>query len=126
VVFCSNCGSSSRDMRGFCRGCGAPLTSAEAAVPSPQLDASVALPPAPKPSSLVPPIFQLDRLSRKNVWVAALFALLFGPPGMLYSTAVGALVMSVAFVLFRVFVGGIVVWVVWPVCIFWAAMAARE
>jgi hypothetical protein len=45
---------------------------------------------------------------------------------MLYSTATGALVMCVMYVLLLFIAGGRLAWAVWPICIFWAAMAARE
>lgn len=125
-MFCSQCGSSSRDIHGLCRGCGAPISSGEPAVPVLPADGLQPVTESAQRQSLVSSIFPVDRLSRKNPWVAALFALLFGPLGMLYSTATGALVMSVAYVLLMLFTRGLAVWAVWPVCIFWAAMAARE
>jgi hypothetical protein len=71
------------------------------------------------------PIFQSDRPTYKNVWVAALLALFFGPPGMFYSTPIGALVMSIVSVVV-LFVGNWLLSIaVWAVCIFWAVMAAR-
>jgi hypothetical protein len=67
-----------------------------------------------------------DRLTSKNVWVAALLALLLGPPGMIYSTPIGALVMSVVSIPILVFGGRLLTFLVWPACIFWAVMAARD
>jgi hypothetical protein len=71
-------------------------------------------------------MFPSERLMRKNVWVAALLALLLGPPGMVYSTPIGALVMSVVSIPIFIFGGGLLTFLVWPVCIFWAVMAARD
>jgi hypothetical protein len=99
---------------------GEPLAPGQpAGAPQPEAESS-------RRQSLAPAIFPLDRLTRKNPWVAALFALLFGPLGMLYSTATGALVMCVMYVLLLFIAGGRLAWAVWPICIFWAAMAARE
>jgi hypothetical protein len=61
----------------------------------------------------------------KNVWVAAVLALVFGPPGMIYSTPLGALVMSVVAIPVWFFGGLLLTAVVWGVCVFWAVMAAR-
>jgi hypothetical protein len=85
VVFCSQCGSSSRDMEGFCRGCGAPMASAEPVAPVPAPDETLPQPATPK-SAAVSSGFASDRLLPKNVWVAALLTLVLGPPGMIYST----------------------------------------
>ena len=76
--------------------------------------------------SAVPPIFVADRLTSKNVWVAALLALFLGPPGMIYSTPIGALVMSVVSIPVWLFGGSLLILAAWLVCIFWAVMAARD
>jgi len=113
-------------MDGFCRGCGAPMSSGEPAIPVRASDQASPDPAAAQPVSAVSSMFPSERLMRKNVWVAALLALLLGPPGMVYSTPIGALVMSVVSIPIFIFGGGLLTFLVWPVCIFWAVMAARD
>ena len=125
MVFCSQCGSSSRDMNGFCRGCGAPLASAEPAIPTHSVDKTLAQPPTQRSAAAFSSGFESDRLLRKNVWVAAFLALLFGPPGMIYSTPLGALVMSIVSIPVWFFGGPLLVLADWCVCVVWAVMAAR-
>lgn len=126
MVFCSQCGSSSRDMQGICRGCGATLSSAEPIVTGPHATESRSEISAAQRKPFVPPIFAVDRLSRKNPWVAVLLALFSGPIGMIYSTPVGALVMAVVSLPAMSLWGGVAAWAVWPVCMLWAGLAARE
>ncbi|MGD0733909.1 MAG: hypothetical protein ABR976_02135 [Terracidiphilus sp.] len=71
-------------------------------------------------------IFVPDRLSSKNVWVAGLLAFFFGPPGMIYSTPIGALVMSIVSVPIWIFCGWLLTTAAWIVCIVWAVMAAQD
>jgi hypothetical protein len=125
MVLCNQCGSSSRDSAGRCRGCGAPLSSGEFIAPDGSPGTAQSGISAGKPA-LYLPSFELIKPTSKSVWIAALLTLFFGPLGMLYSTVAGALVMFAVYVFLRLFVGGLLVWAVWPVCIFWAAMAARD
>lgn len=126
MIFCNQCGSSSRDMDGFCRGCGAPMSSGEPAIAVPVANQGSSEPAAAQPVVVMSSMLPSDRLMRKNVWVAALLALILGPPGMVYSTPIGALVMSVISIPVFIFGGALLTFLVWPVCIFWAVMAARE
>ena len=125
MVFCSQCGSSSRDMEGACRACGAPMASAESATPVPAADETLPKTSTRKTAVAFSSGFDSDRLRPKNVWVAALLALVLGPPGMIYSTPLGALVMSVVSIPVWFFGGLLLALAVWCVCIFWAVMAAR-
>jgi hypothetical protein len=111
-------------MQGFCRGCGAPPSSVEPVIPKPPVGALSTDLSAAKP--VVVPIFPSDRLVAKNVWVAVLLAFFLGPPGMIYSTPFGALVMSVVSIPIWFFGGSLLVFAVWLACIFWAFMAARD
>jgi len=45
---------------------------------------------------------------------------------MLYSTPIGALVMCVVSIPAFLFAGRMISFAIWPVCMVWAAMAARE
>jgi hypothetical protein len=60
----------------------------------------------------------------KNVAIAVLLALLFGPLGMFYSTVAGALVMMFAGGLFTVVTLGAGVVLVIPICMLWAGSSA--
>ena len=64
--------------------------------------------------------------SPKNMGLAILLTCLFGPLGMLYSTVVGALVMLVATVVVAVLTLGFGLIITWPVCVIWAALAAKD
>jgi hypothetical protein len=113
-------------MEGFCRGCGAPPSSVEPVIPKPTVHALSNDQDAAKPVVIVPPVFASDRLVAKNVWVAVLLAFFLGPPGLIYSTPFGALVMSVVSIPIWFFGGTLLVLAAWLVCIFWAFMAARD
>lgn len=63
-------------------------------------------------------------LSPKNVGVAIILTVLFGPLGMFYSTITGGIVMMVVTLIVAVLTVGLGLVVTWPVCIIWGAMAA--
>lgn len=63
---------------------------------------------------------------RKSVVGAATLALFFGPLGMFYATVPGAFVMLVISGFFGTLVFGIGIVLAWPICIMWAALAARS
>lgn len=125
MVFCSECGSSSRDSAGFCRGCGASMSSREVVEPD----------GPPKPmgvkdsfgaSATNHPLIDLVQPQSKNIWVAALLPLLVGPLGMCYSTVLGGLIMFAVYVFSVIFCGKWATLIVFPVCSLWAALAARD
>jgi len=62
----------------------------------------------------------------KSAGVAILLTVLFGPLGMFYSTIAGAIVMIVISVVVALFTLGFGLILTWPICIVWAAMAARS
>jgi len=101
------------------------MASAEPVIPARSDDKTLPQPAAPKSAVVFSSGFDPDRLLPKNLWVAALLALCFGPPGMIYSTPLGALVMSVVAIPVWFFGGLLLSLAVWCVCIFWAVMAAR-
>lgn len=88
-------------------------------LPPARIFAPVVLPPVPVrgPSVVV-------ALPTKSVGVAILLTFLFGPLGMLYSTVAGGLVMIVVsfFGIFLTF--GLGIFIIWPICIIWAGVAA--
>ncbi|MBK7886744.1 MAG: TM2 domain-containing protein [Bacteroidetes bacterium] len=64
--------------------------------------------------------------SQKSMTTALLLSFFFGPLGMLYSTITGALIMFLLSVLAALFTFGIGLFFTWPVCMVWAAVAARN
>jgi hypothetical protein len=102
------------------------MASAESLIPTLSADKTSPPPVTPKSVAVFSSGFDSDRLLRKNVWVAALLALFLGPPGMVYSTPLGTLVMSVVAIPVWFYGGPLLLSAVWCVCIFWAVMAARD
>lgn len=62
----------------------------------------------------------------KNVGVAILLTFLFGPLGMFYSTIVGGAVMLAISFFVAFFTFGFGLLITWPICIIWAAIAAKN
>ena len=65
-------------------------------------------------------------VSTKNVGLAILLTVLFGPLGMLYSTISGAIIMIIVSVVIGAVTAGLGFIITWPVCIIWAAVAANS
>jgi hypothetical protein len=117
MAYCSRCGLQNPDTANFCNSCGSPVAQV--------------LPPAaaawnsPPPVVPVVPAYVIVR-PPKSVGVAILLAIFFGPLGMLYSTVPGALAMMfISFVLFFL-TAGFSVFITWPICIIWSAMASES
>jgi len=125
MPFCDQCGSTSKDNEGFCKGCGARLAIPAPSTPQENTGSLNPSQPTPRPTTLLSSI-DLVPLRSKSVWIAIFRTALFGPIGMLYSTVTGALVMAVASAVALIFASGRWLWVTWAVCIVWAALAARE
>ncbi len=64
--------------------------------------------------------------STKNVGVAIILTILFGPLGMFYSTIWGAVIMLIVSLILGVFTVGLSLFVTWPVCVIWGAIAANS
>ncbi|HKB91412.1 MAG TPA: hypothetical protein VKC60_12910 [Opitutaceae bacterium] len=64
--------------------------------------------------------------SEKNIGLAIILALLFGPFGLFYSSVVGGIVMLVLGGGFVLITLGFGMFITWPVCIFWAWKAASD
>ncbi len=62
----------------------------------------------------------------KSVVLSLVLTFLFGPLGMLYSTVPGGLIMIVASLVVALFTFGIGLFVTWPICIIWGAIAASN
>jgi hypothetical protein len=123
MQFCEQCGSTSFDEQGFCRGCGA--RRAGDAVPA---DPSTGAKPAsPLESKATIGSIPLAQPEVKIVWRAVLLALLLGPLGMLYCTYLGAAVMLFASIFAMFLPHTIVVWsLLQVICAVWAGLAARS
>jgi len=65
-------------------------------------------------------------VSTKNVGLAILLTVLFGPLGMLYATIPGAIIMIIVTFVVGVVTVGLGYLITWPVCIIWAAVAANS
>ena len=101
------------------------MASAEPITPERIADKTLPKPAPAKSVAVLSSGFASDRLLPKNVWVAALLTLVLGPPGMIYSTPLGALVMSLVSIPSWFYGGPMLVTAVWCVSIIWAVMAAR-
>jgi hypothetical protein len=62
----------------------------------------------------------------KNVGLALLLTFLFGPLGMLYSTVPGAIVMLIVSLFVMPLTLCFGAFIVWPICMIWAALAASS
>jgi hypothetical protein len=62
----------------------------------------------------------------KNMGVAIILTVLFGPLGMFYSTIVGAVVMFILSAIVGLLTVGLGLIVMWPICVIWAAIATSN
>lgn len=113
MAFCTQCGSSNLDGARFCGSCGTSL---------PVQPVAYVVPPV-QPVIPVAPAYVVVR-APKSVGVAILLTVFFGPLGMLYSTVPGALVMMAVSILLAIVTAGLSVFLTWPICVIWGAMAA--
>ena len=122
---CDQCGSASRDMSGFCKGCGAPwpLASPEPASTPDVIKQAFPLPEMPTPTGS---IGLIQSVGTKQVWVAVALAFLFGPLGLLYCTITGTIVMMIVSVALALLFGQLSFLITLPICAFWAWRASRE
>ena len=61
----------------------------------------------------------------KSMAMAIVLAIIFGPLGMLYATVAGGIVMIFISILAAVFTLGFGLFLTWPVCVVWAAIATN-
>src|SRR4051812_41639723 len=122
---CETCGSIARSEYGFCEDCGARwrLTAAP-----PDSTAAASDHPASAFAKLPDRMNSIDLVEArpKQVWVAVLLALSLGPLGMFYCTVPGAIIMLIASIALRFWMGDLIYLVVLPVCAIWAWKAASE
>jgi hypothetical protein len=62
----------------------------------------------------------------KSMAMAIVLAIIFGPLGMLYATVTGGIVMIFISILAAVFTLGFGLFLTWPVCVVWAAIATNS
>ena len=62
--------------------------------------------------------------STKSVGISLILTFLFGSIGMLYSTIIGAIIMSIVSIIIGVLTLGMGLFLVWPICMIWGALAA--
>lgn len=133
MTYCEQCGSTSFDELGFCRGCGARLSGYASAqsqtTPTSHSGkaAGIVLPAEPQQQTIR--LWGLGGFVQpevKNVWVAVLLALFLGPYGLTYCTYLGAFVMLLVSVVAMFYCGLIVNLLILPICAMWAWFAARS
>jgi hypothetical protein len=120
MSFCTRCGSPIADGAGFCGHCGAAIAPATS-LAQPGWNGA----PSPAVVQVVPTAYVIAR-PPKSVGAAILLTFLFGPFGMLYSTVPGALIMMVVSLVLAVPTAGISVFITWPICVIWGAVAAQS
>jgi len=64
--------------------------------------------------------------AEKSMGITILLTIFFGPLGMLYSTVTGAIVMIIVNVIVAIITLGFGLFITWPVCIIWAAIATNK
>lgn len=62
----------------------------------------------------------------KSMAMAILLAIFFGPLGMLYSTVMGGVIMIVISLVIGFLTLGFGLFITWPVCVIWAAIATNS
>ncbi|MFZ3585317.1 hypothetical protein ACOI1H_24810 [Loktanella sp. DJP18] len=62
----------------------------------------------------------------KSAGIAILLTVLLGPLGMFYSTIVGGIVMLIVSFVVAFLTFGLGLLLTWPICIIWAAIAAKS
>ena len=124
MEFCEQCGSSSRDKDGFCRGCGAAWPLETPATETKPTRSKTGTHLEKLPAKIGP--IALPDARPKKVWLAVLLGLVCGPLGLLYSTITGTLVMLFVSMVLWIKFGDVSILIVQPVCAIWAWRAARE
>ena len=62
----------------------------------------------------------------KSVATALILTFFFGPLGMFYSTVSGAIIMLIASIMLAAFTLGFSLFITWPICMIWGAVAASQ
>ena len=64
--------------------------------------------------------------STKSVGISLILTILFGPLGMLYSTIWGGIIMMVISLLLALLTAGFSLFITWPICVIWGALAVSS
>lgn len=72
------------------------------------------------------PAQQIIVTSTKSIAISLILTFLFGALGMLYSTIWGAIIMIVVSIIVATVTLGMGLFLVWPVCMIWGALAAAS
>jgi len=72
------------------------------------------------------PTQQIIVTSTKSIAISLILTFLFGALGMLYSTIWGALIMIVVSIIVATVTLGMGLFLVWPICMIWGALAAAS
>jgi len=64
--------------------------------------------------------------STKSVGISLILTFLFGAFGMLYSTIWGAIIMLIVSIIVATVTLGMGLFIVWPICMIWGALAAAS
>ena len=98
----------------------------------------MAAPPSPTSAAQSHPPSPLEKLPAalnsidlvavrpKQVWLAVLLALSFGPIGLYYCTLPGMITMLIVSIALRLWLGELSFLIILPICAVWAWRAARE
>lgn len=62
----------------------------------------------------------------KNVGIAIILTVIFGPLGLFYSSVLGAIIMCIVTLVVGLLTLGFGTMVTWPVCVIWGAIAANN
>jgi len=143
-AFCTECGEKLEATSKFCGECGAPTAStadvlehsAPVAIGRAVPSADILAPPAPAEpliraaalSTAPPPTHSTVVMvtATKSVGVAVLLAICFGPLGMFYATVGGGITMLIITFVVALFTLGLGVFITWPICVIWAAIATNS
>ncbi len=72
------------------------------------------------------PVQQIIVTSTKSVAISLILTFFFGALGMLYSTIWGALIMIVISIIVATVTLGMGLFLIWPICMIWGALAAAS
>jgi len=72
------------------------------------------------------PAQQVIVTSTKSIAISLILTFLFGALGMLYSTIWGAIIMIIVSIIVATVTLGMGLFLVWPICMIWGALAAAS
>jgi hypothetical protein len=123
MAYCSQCGAQFLEEARFCVGCGHARSQPTAASGQPGSDSATGYDRQAERVQAQPP--QVVVTATKSLGIAILLTALFGPLGMFYSTIPGAITMLIVSLVIGLVTFGFGLFLTWPVCVIWGAMAAK-